>query len=143
MSTFEKEKVYSDVTGFIYKYTHDMALQYPVPDDYVSMSEDMKFSRISLRVEFPVGEHYQGGKKIDRMIYASGKPVGKEISFKYKVSLDGDVEVVYFLDEGYEPDLEDLELYQWVCDQIFLVYGKQPVLDALNIMAKVSQGKRG
>ena len=28
-------------------------------------------------------------------------------------------------------------MYQWICDQIFLVYGKQQVVDVLNLVSKV------
>ena len=64
-------------------------------------------------------------------------PVGTEKAYNYKVSLGGDIEVVYYLDEGFEPDFEEERIYQWVCDQIFLVYGKQQVVDVLNLVSKV------
>ncbi|MCR5147575.1 MAG: hypothetical protein K6C35_01275 [Eubacterium sp.] len=138
MGQLDKDKICRDTMKFIYKYTHESALRYPLPDDYIEMAEDMKFSEISLRIEFPVGEHPQGGKRIVRKIYGSGRPAGEELSFKYKVSLGGNVEVVYSLNKGVELDSEDMELYQWICDQIFLVYGKQQVVDALNLMSKVN-----
>ena len=141
MGILDKEKICKDTMSFIYKYTHESALRYPVPEDYVEMAEDMKFSGVSLRIEFPVGEHPQGGKKIVRQIYESGRKAGEELSFNYRVSLEGNVEVVYSLNEGVKLLPDDLELYQWICDQIFLVYGKQQVVDALNLMSKVSMNK--
>ena len=45
--------------------------------------------------------------------------------------------MVYYIEEGFELDEDDRILYQWICDQIFLVYGKQQVVDVLNLMSKV------
>ena len=53
--------------------------------------------------------------------------------------MGGIVEVVYYLDREMKLSEEDRSLYQWVCDQIFLVYGKQQVVDALNLVSKVSR----
>ena len=80
MGILDKEKICKDTMSFIYKYTHESALRYPVPEDYVEMAEDMKFSGVSLRIEFPVGEHPQGGKKIVRQIYESGRKAGEDQS---------------------------------------------------------------
>lgn len=137
MERLNKEKVYKDISDFIYKYTHDSALTYPLPEDYVELSKDMHFSKNILRITFPEGEHVRGGQTIERVIYDSGRPMGLERAYNYKVSLGGDIEVVYYLDEGFEPDEEEEELYQWICDQIFLVYGKQQVVDVLNLVSKV------
>lgn len=137
MDRIDKEKVYSDISRFIFKYTHSAALTYPVPDDYVRLSRDMHFAKNMLRITFPEGEHVRGGQTIERVIYDSGRPLGTEKAYNYKVSLGGDIEVVYYLDEGFEPDFEEERIYQWVCDQIFLVYGKQQVVDVLNLVSKV------
>ena len=131
MERLDKEKVYKDISDFIYKYTHDSALTYPLPEDYVELSKDI------LRITFPEGEHVRGGQTIERVIYDSGRPMGNERAYNYKVSLGGDIEVVYYLDEGFEPNEEEEKVYQWICDQIFLVYGKQQVVDVLNLVSKV------
>ena len=51
--------------------------------------------------------------------------------------MGGKVEVVYSLNKGVVLDQEAEEIYQWVTDQIFLVYGKQQVVDALNLVSKI------
>ena len=139
MMRLDKEKIFNDVSKFIYKYTHDEALKYPIPEDYIEMSRDMRFAKNILRITFPEGEHVRGGQTIERVIYDSGRPLGIEKAYNYKVSLGGDIEVVYYLDLGFQPDLSEQWLYQWVCDQIFLVYGKQQVVDVLNLVSKVKR----
>lgn len=134
----DKEKVYRDISAFIYKYTHDSALTYPKPEDYVQLSEDMGFAKTSLRLDFPKGM-FASANNITRIIYDSGREPGEEITFRYTVAMGGNVEVVYFLNREMKLSEEDLHLYQWVCDQIFLVYGKQQVVDALNLVSKVSR----
>ena len=134
----DKEKVYRDISAFIYKYTHDSALTYPKPEDYVQLSEDMGFAKTSLRLDFPKGM-FASANNITRIIYDSGREPGEEITFRYTVAMGGSVEVVYFLNREMKLSEEDLHLYQWVCDQIFLVYGKQQVVDALNLVSKVSR----
>lgn len=134
----DKEKVYRDISAFIYKYTHDSALTYPKPEDYVQLSEDMGFAKTSLRLDFPKGM-FASANNITRIIYDSGREPGEEITFRYTVAMGGIVEVVYFLNREMKLSEEDLHLYQWVCDQIFLVYGKQQVVDALNLVSKVSR----
>ena len=134
----DREKVYRDISSFIYKYTHDSALTYPKPEDYVQMSEDMGFAKISLRLDFPEGM-FASANNIVRIIYDSEREPGEEITFRYTVAMGGVVEVVYYLDRETELSEEDRRLYQWVCDQIFLVYGKQQVVDALNLVSKVSR----
>ncbi len=144
MKKLNKKRVYEDVSAFIYKYTHEAALSYPVPEDYIRMSKDMHFAKNVLRITFPEGQHPRGGQTMERIIYDSGRPIGEEKAYNYKVSLGGDIEVVYYLDEGFELDEDEERLYQWVCDQIFLVYGKQQVVDVLNLVSKVrkDEGKR-
>ena len=134
----DKEKVYRDISAFIYKYTHDSALTYPKPEDYVQLSEDMGFAKTSLRLDFPK-EMFASANNITRIIYDSGREPGEEITFRYTVAMGGTVEVVYFLNREMKLSEENLHLYQWVCDQIFLVYGKQQVVDALNLVSKVSR----
>ena len=134
----DKEKVYRDISAFIYKYTHDSALTYPKPEDYVQLSEDMGFAKTSLRLDFPKGM-FASANNITRIIYDSGREPGEEITFRYTVAMGGTVEVVYFLNREMKLSEENLHLYQWVCDQIFLVYGKQQVVDALNLVSKVSR----
>ena len=134
----DKEKVYRDISAFIYKYTHDSALTYPKPEDYVQLSEDMGFAKTSLRLDFPKGM-FANANNITRIIYDSGREPGEEITFRYTVAMGGTVEVVYFLNREMKLSEEELHLYQWVCDQIFLVYGKQQVVDALNLVSKVSR----
>jgi len=131
----DKEKVYEDISKFIYKYTHEAALTYPTPEDFVDLAADMGFSRNGLRMVFPNGNG--PGKKIVRDIYVSGRPYETELSYSYNVGMGGHVEVFYYLDKGVDLSEEELSLFQWVCDQIFLVYGKQQVIDALNLMTKV------
>ena len=133
----DKQKVYLDISKFIYKYTHEAALTYPAPEDYVDLALDMGFAKNILRMEFPEGSHMGPGKPIVRDIYDSGRTCGEELSYKYDVGMGGQVEVVYYLNEDTELDEDELAVYQWVCDQIFLVYGKQQVIDALNLMTKV------
>ena len=94
MERLDKEKVYNDISDFIYKYTHDSALTYPLPEDYVELSKDMHFAKNILRITFPEGEHVRGGQTIERVIYDSGRPMGNERAYNYKVSLGGDIEVV-------------------------------------------------
>ena len=53
--------------------------------------------------------------------------------------MGGEVEVVYFIEQGLNLSQEERQMYQWVCDQIFLVYGKQQVVDVLNLMSKIKQ----
>jgi hypothetical protein len=137
MKRLDKEKVYIDISRFIYKYTHESALTYPVPEDYIELSEDMNFAKNILRITFPEGEHVRAGQTMERVIYDSGRPLGAERAYNYKVSLGGDIEVVYYLDEDFQPDEEEEKLYQWICDQVFLVYGKQQVVDVLNLVSKV------
>ena len=62
MGRLDKEKVYKDISSFIYKYTHDSALTYPLPEDYVELSKDMHFSKNILRITFPEGEHVRFGR---------------------------------------------------------------------------------
>ena len=76
---------------------------------------------------------------MDRVIYDSGKPYGEQIEYKYTVSLGGEVEVVYFIEQGLNLSPDERAMYQWICDQIFLVYGKQQVVDVLNLMSKIKQ----
>ena len=137
----DREKVYRDISTFIYKYTHDAALTYPTPEDYVELSEHMGFARSSLRLEFPEGM-FANANNITRIIYDSGREAGEEIAFHYSVAMGGRVEVIYYLNQGVVLSEDDRNLYQWVCDQIFLVYGKQQVVDALNLVSKVSHGGR-
>ena len=66
----DREKVYRDISAFIYKYTHDSALTYPKPEDYVQLSEDMGFAKISLRLDFPQGM-FASANNITRIIYDS------------------------------------------------------------------------
>ena len=134
----DREKVYTDISAFIYKYTHDAALTYPKPEDFVRLSEDMCFAKTSLRLDFPEGM-FANANNITRIIYDSGRDAGDEIAFRYAVAMGGIVEVVYYLDRETKLLEEDKSLYQWVCDQIFLVYGKQQVVDALNLVSKVSR----
>ncbi|MBP3808643.1 MAG: hypothetical protein ILA13_09700 [Eubacterium sp.] len=137
MSRLDYAKIYEDIRKFIYKYTHEAALTYPFPSDYVEMANDMHYSKIILRIKFPEQHHLRPGQTMERLIYDSGKPCGEEMSYKYIVSMGGEVEVVYFVEEGFELDEDDRKLYQWICDQIFLVYGKQQVVDVLNLVSKV------
>ena len=142
MKKLNKKRVYEDVSAFIYKYTHEAALSYPVPEDYIRMSKDMHFAKNVLRITFPEGEHPRGGQTMERVIYDSGRPTGEERAYNYKVSLGGDIEVVYYLDVDFELTEDEEWLYQWVCDQIFLVYGKQQVVDVLNLVSKVRKDER-
>ena len=135
----DKEKVYKDIREFIYKYTHEAALTYPVPDDYISLAKNMKFVKTVLRLDFPQGMQIKSGK-ISRIIYDSGQEAGEEIAFEYTVGMGGKVEVAYCLEKDVILSAEEKDLYQWVCDQIFLVYGKQQVVDALNLISKVRKG---
>ena len=135
-----KDKVYKDIREFLYKYTHESALSYPEPDDYIALAEDMGFSRTSLRLDFPNGM-YSKGNGLTRIIYDSGREAGEELSYEYTVSMGGKVEVVYLLNKGVQLDQEEKEIFQWVTDQIFLVYGKQQVVDALNLVSKIKRGK--
>ena len=80
---------------------------------------------------------YSKGNGLTRIIYDSGRESGEELSYKYTVSMGGKVEVVYALNKGVVLDQEAEEIYQWVTDQIFLVYGKQQVVDALNLVSKI------
>lgn len=137
MSNLDKNSVFEDVRKFIYKYTHEAALTYPVSQDYVKMAEDMRYAKTILRIKFPEQHHMRPGQTMERIIYDSGKPCGEERDYLYTVSMGGTVEVVYFLEEGFTLDEEDEDIYQWVCDQIFLVYGKQQVVDVLNLVSKV------
>ena len=131
-----KEQVYKDISEFIYKYTHEAALTYPIPDDYVEMATDMGFAKVSLRLDFPEEMHSKINK-MNRIIYDSGHESGAEIAFEYTVGMGGKVEVVYYLEKDVVLTDEEKHLYQWVCDQIFLVYGKQQVVDALNLVSKI------
>lgn len=135
----DKEKVYKDIREFLYKYTHDAALSYPEPDDYIALAADMEFSKTCLRLDFPEGM-YSMGNGLTRVIYDSGREEGEELSYEYTVSMGGKVEVVYFLNKGVTIDEDAREIYQWVTDQIFLVYGKQQVVDALNLVSKIKRG---
>ena len=47
----DKERVYKDIREFLYKYTHEAALAYPEPKDYIDLANDMGFSKSSLRLE--------------------------------------------------------------------------------------------
>ena len=98
----------------------------------------MGFAKISIRLDFPEGM-FASANNINRIVYDSGREQGEEITFRYTVAMGGIVEVVYYLDRETELTEEDRSLYQWVCDQIFLVYGKQQVVDALNLVSKVSR----
>ena len=80
---------------------------------------------------------YTKGNGLTRVIYDSGREAGEELKFEYKVSMGGKVEVVYSLNKGVELDQETKQIYQWITDQIFLVYGKQQVVDALNLVSKI------
>jgi hypothetical protein len=131
-----KGKVYKDIRSFLYKYTHEAALIYPEPSDYIDLAKDMEFSKTSLRLDFPEGM-YSRGNGMTRVIYDSGRPSGQELSYEYTVSMGGKVEVVYSLNEGVQLSEDEKEIYQWVTDQIFLVYGKQQVVDALNLVSKI------
>ncbi len=133
-----KEKVYRDIREFLYKYTHEAALSYPEPDDYAALAVDMGFSKTSLRLDFPEGM-YSRGNGLTRVIYDSGREAGEELSYEYTVSMGGKVEVVYALNKGGSLDEEEKAIYQWVTDQIFLVYGKQQVVDALNLVSKIKR----
>ncbi len=135
-----KDKVFKDIRDFLYKYTHEAALSYPEPDDYIALAEDMGFSRTSLRLDFPNGM-YSKGNGLTRIIYDSGREAGEELSYEYTVSMGGKVEVVYLLNKGVQLDQEEKEIFQWVTDQIFLVYGKHQVVDALNLVSKIKRGK--
>ena len=42
-----KDKVYKDIREFLYKFTHESALVYPEPKDYIDLAEDMGFSKTS------------------------------------------------------------------------------------------------
>ena len=132
----DREKVYKDIREFLYKYTHEASLAYPEPDDYIALAEDMEFSRSSLRLDFPEGM-YSKGNGMTRVIYDSGREAGEELSSEYTVAMGGKVEVVYALNKGVELSEEEKVIYQWVTDQIFLVYGKQQVVDALNLVSKI------
>ena len=57
MSRLYRDKVYDDIRRFLYKYTHEAALTYPVPEDYIEMSEDMHYAKIILRIKFPEHHH--------------------------------------------------------------------------------------
>ena len=137
MSKLDYVKICDEVRRFIYKYTHEAALTYPVSDDYIKMAEYMHYSKTILRIKFPEHHYMRPGQTMERMIYDSGNPCGEELVYNYTVSMGGEVDVVYYLEEGFELDVDDRELYQWICDQIFLVYGKQQVVDVLNLMSKV------
>ena len=91
-----KEKVYKDIREFLYKFTHESALAYPEPKDYIDLADDMGFSKTSLRLDFPEGM-YSKGNGLTRIIYDSGRESGEELSYKYMVSMGGKVEVVYTL----------------------------------------------
>ena len=137
MSNLDKDKIFDEVRKFIYKYTHEAALTYPVPDDYIKLSEYMHYAKTILRIKFPEHHYLRPGQTMERIIYDSGHPCGKELVYNYQVSLGGEVDVVYYVEQDFELDEEDMETYQWICDQIFLVYGKQQVVDVLNLMSKV------
>ena len=137
MSKLDYVKICDEVRRFIYKYTHEAALTYPVSDDYIKMAEYMHYSKTILRIKFPEHHYMRPGQTMERMIYDSGHPCGEELVYNYTVSMGSEVDVVYYLEEGFELDVDDRELYQWICDQIFLVYGKQQVVDVLNLMSKV------
>lgn len=137
MSKLDYVKICDEVRRFIYKYTHEAALTYPVSDDYIKMAEYMHYSKTILRIKFPEHHYMRPGQTMERMIYDSGNPCGEEMVYNYQVSMGGEVDVVYYLEEGFELDDDDKELFQWICDQIFLVYGKQQVVDVLNLMSKV------
>ena len=142
MGKLDREKIYEDVRKFIYKYTHEAALTYPVSEDYIDIAEDMHFSKNILRIRFPEHHYMRPGQTMERVIYDTGKPLGEEMLYKYVVSMGGEVEVVYYLEEGLTLDEDDKDLYQWICDQVFLVYGKQQVVDVLNLMSKVRPSNR-
>ena len=137
MSKLDYVKICDEVRKFIYKYTHEAALTYPISDDYIKMAEYMYYSKTILRIKFPEHHYMRPGQTMERMIYDSGNPCGEEMVYNYQVSMGGEVDVVYYLEEGFELDDDDKELFQWICDQIFLVYGKQQVVDVLNLMSKV------
>ena len=136
----DKEKVYKDIREFLFKYTHEASLSYPEPNDYIALAEDMGFSRSSLRLDFPQGM-YSKGNGMTTIIYDSGREAGEELSYQYMVSMGGKVEVVYALNKGVTLGTEEQEIFQWVTDQIFLVYGKQQVVDALNLVSKIKRGQ--
>ena len=81
------------------------------------------------------------GQTMERVIFESGKPIGEELGYNYVVSMGGEVDVVYYVEEGIELTEDERDLYQWICDQIFLVYGKQQVVDVLNLVSKVKTPK--
>ena len=141
MGTIDKEKVYEDIRRFIYKYTHEAALTYPVSDDYMDLARDMRYSKTILRIKFPENHHIRPGQTMERVIFESDKPIGEEIGYNYVVSMGGEVDVVYYVEEGIELTEDERNLYQWICDQIFLVYGKQQVVDVLNLVSKVKTPK--
>ncbi len=134
----DKERVYKDIRDFLYKYTHEASLTYPEPEDYVALAEDMGFSSSSLKLDFPEGM-YSRGNGLTRIIYDSGREKGEELSYEYTVAMNGKVKVVYVLNKGVTLDEEERAVYQWVTDQIFLVYGKQQVIDALNLVSKIKR----
>jgi len=101
MSTLDKDKVFGDIRSFLYKYTHEAALTYPVSEDYKDMAESMHYSKIILRIKFPEQHNIRPGQTMERIIYDSGKPTGEEIAYNYTVSLGGKVEVVYYIEEGF------------------------------------------
>lgn len=139
MSNLNRDEVFEDIRKFIYKYTHEAALTYPVSEDYVKMAADMHYAKTILRIKFPEQHHMRPGQTMERIIYDSGKECGEEMSYNYIVSMGGEVDVVYYLEKDFELDEEDRQIYQWICDQIFLVYGKQQVVDVLNLVSKVRQ----
>ena len=141
MGTIDKEKVYEDIRRFIYKYTHEAALTYPVSDDYTDLARDMRYSKTILRIRFPENHHMRPGQTMERVIFESDKPIGEELGYNYVVSMGGEVDVVYYVEEGIELTEDERDLYQWICDQIFLVYGKQQVVDVLNLVSKVKTPK--
>ena len=137
MGNLIKENVYDDVRKFIYKYTHEAALTYPVPQDYVQLAADMHYAKTVLRIKFPEQHYMKPGQMMERVIYDSGNEIGDELCYNYTVSMGGLVDVVYYVEKDFVLEDDDREVYQWVCDQIFLVYGKQQVVDVLNLVSKV------
>ena len=74
--------------------------------------------------------------KLNQSVSGSSVSEGEDGEF----GMGGKVEVAYCLEKDVILSAEEKDLYQWVCDQIFLVYGKQQVVDALNLISKVRKG---
>ena len=56
--------------NYSYKFTHESALAYPEPKDYIDVADDMGFSKTSLRLDFPEGMYSS------HQMYSEYQPAG-------------------------------------------------------------------